>query len=62
FMLNGIAMRALMLVGSIFWVANNIASGSIGGTALGIVLIVVNLFTMFRMHAEVRNIRRAEHE
>lgn len=62
FMLNGIAMRALMLVGSIFWVANNIASGSIGGTALEIVLIVVNLFTMFRMHAEVRNIRRAEHE
>jgi hypothetical protein len=52
FMLNGIAMRALMLVGSLLWVANNIASGSIGGTALELVIIVVNLFTMSRMHAE----------
>ncbi|WP_225984982.1 YgjV family protein [Noviherbaspirillum aerium] len=52
FMLNGVAMRALMLVGSILWVANNIASGSIGGTALELVLIVVNIFTMFRLQAE----------
>lgn len=52
FMLDGIAMRALMLVGSLLWVANNIVSGSIGGTALELVLIVVNLFTMIRMHAE----------
>lgn len=52
FMLNGVAMRALMLVGSILWVANNIASGSIGGTALELVLIVVNIFTMFRLQVE----------
>lgn len=52
FMLSGIAMRALMLVGSILWVANNIVSGSIGGTALELVIIAVNAFTILRMHAE----------
>lgn len=47
--LQGIRMRALMMVGTLLWQVNNILSGSIGGTALEAVIVVTNGFTMWRM-------------
>lgn len=49
FLLQGIAMRMLMLCGTLLWVANNVIAGSIGGTALEVVIAVVNVVTMARM-------------
>lgn len=49
FLLRGIPMRLAMLCGTLFWVANNIVSGSIGGTALEIVIAIVNVTTILRM-------------
>ena len=49
FTLQGIPMRLLMLCGTGLWIANNLLSGSIGGTALEVVVAVVNLTTIMRM-------------
>jgi len=38
-----------MLCGTGLWVANNIVAGSIGGTALEIVIAAVNTTTIWRM-------------
>ncbi|MFN3862128.1 MAG: YgjV family protein [Roseateles sp.] len=52
FTLQGIPMRLLMLLGTGLWIANNVISGSIGGTALEIVIAAINLTTIVRMHRE----------
>lgn len=49
FLLQGVPMRLLMLCGTCLWIANNILSGSIGGTALEVVVALVNLTTIVRM-------------
>jgi len=49
FLLQGIAMRLLMLCGTLLWVANNIIAGSIGGTALEVVIACVNTVTILRL-------------
>ncbi|RZL04878.1 MAG: YgjV family protein, partial [Rubrivivax sp.] len=49
FTLQGIPMRLLMLCGTGLWIANNLIVGSIGGTALEIVIAVINLSTIARM-------------
>lgn len=49
FLLQGIAMRLLMLCGTLLWIANNLLTGSIGGTALELVVALVNLATLWRM-------------
>ncbi len=51
FLLNGIPMRLGMLAGTSLWIANNILSGSIGGTALEIVIALTNIFTIYRFRA-----------
>lgn len=56
FTLQGVPMRLLMLCGTGLWIANNLIAGSIGGTALEVVVAVVNLTTIARM---VRDGRRA---
>jgi hypothetical protein len=38
-----------MLCGTCLWIANNIIAGSIGGTALEIVIALVNATTIWRM-------------
>ena len=50
FLLRGIQMRLLMLCGTGLWIANNVIAGSIGGTALEIVVAIVNVSTIVRMH------------
>jgi hypothetical protein len=54
FLLKGVPMRLLMLCGTGCWVANNIIVGSIGGTALEVIVGIVNLVTIARMVREER--------
>lgn len=49
FLLQGIPMRLVMLCGTALWIANNILAGSIGGTALEVVVAVVNASTIVRL-------------
>jgi hypothetical protein len=49
FLLRGIPMRLAMLGGTFLWIANNVIAGSIGGTALEIVIALVNGTTIWRM-------------
>jgi hypothetical protein len=49
FTLQGVPMRLLMLCGTGLWVANNVIVGSIGGTALEVVIAAINLTTIARM-------------
>jgi hypothetical protein len=50
FLLQGIAMRLVMLCGTCLWIANNLITGSIGGTALELVVAAVNLGTVWRLY------------
>lgn len=52
FLLQGVAMRLVMLCGTFLWVANNLVSGSIGGSALEIVIACVNMRTIWLMIRE----------
>jgi len=54
FLLQGIPMRLLMLCGTCLWIANNAISGSIGGTALEVVIAGVNTMTIRRMMREAK--------
>jgi hypothetical protein len=49
FFMRGIRMRLVLLVSTLLWLANNILSGSIGGTALEATIATVNLLTVTRM-------------
>ncbi|GAA5171161.1 YgjV family protein [Viridibacterium curvum] len=52
FFLSGIRMRLLMLVGTGLWVVNNILSGSYGGTALELVILSTNCWTIWRLRRD----------
>jgi hypothetical protein len=54
FLLRGVPMRLAMLCGTCLWIANNIVAGSIGGTALEIVIALVNATTIWRMARAAR--------
>ena len=58
FTLQGIAMRLVMLCGTGLWIANNLIAGSIGGTALELVVAAVNLATILRLAREARGLSR----
>jgi hypothetical protein len=49
FLLQGIAMRLVMLAGTLCWVANNLIVGSVGGTLLELVVAGVNALTIWRL-------------
>lgn len=49
FLLSGLHMRVLMMVGTLLWVANNLIVGSIGGAALEIVIALTNGWTIWRL-------------
>ncbi|MFZ2988212.1 YgjV family protein, partial [Ideonella sp.] len=49
FFLQGRPMRALMLVGTLLWLINNLAVGSIGGSLLEACLALTSLWTIWRM-------------
>ena len=54
FLLQGVPMRLVMLGGTGLWIANNLITGSIGGTALELVVAVVNIVTIVRMARAAR--------
>lgn len=54
FLLDGIKMRMVMLVGTSLWIVNNVLSGSIGGTALEVVIAITNLYTIYKMRVTSR--------
>lgn len=60
FLLQGIPMRLAMLCGTGLWVANNLVSGSIGGSALEIVIAAVNTRTIWLMAREARAARSVQ--
>ena len=49
FLLQGIPMRLVMLCGTGLWIANNLIVGSIGGTALEVLVPAVNATTIVRL-------------
>jgi len=59
FLLTGVRMRIVMLFGTFLWIANNIISGSIGGTALECVILAVNSHTIWRMRREAQQLSGA---
>lgn len=54
FLLDGVRMRVVMLLGTSLWIANNLIAGSIGGSALEIVILCVNSHTIWRMRRDAR--------
>jgi hypothetical protein len=54
FLLQGVPMRLVMLLGTCLWIANNVIAGSVGGTALEVVVAVVNVVTIGRMLVRAR--------
>ncbi len=49
FLFQGIAMRLVLLIAATLWLINTILIGSIGGTALEILIISANLTTIWRL-------------
>jgi hypothetical protein len=49
FTLRGIPFRCVLLASTLLWLANNILTGSIGGTILELANALINLTTMLRM-------------
>lgn len=49
FRLDGMRLRIGMLIATLLWIANNILSGSIGGTAMECSIALVNGFTIVKM-------------
>jgi len=45
-----------MLCGTILWIVNNVIAGSVGGTALEVVIAAVNLMTIRRMLRDARGV------
>lgn len=49
FFQSGVHMRALMLLGTLCWLVNNLLIGSIGGSVLEAVIALTNGLTIWRM-------------
>jgi hypothetical protein len=49
FLMRGVRMRMVLLVSTLCWLANNILSGSIGGTLLEFTIATANIVTVTRM-------------
>ncbi len=49
FTLKGVPFRAMLLASTLLWLANNVITGSIGGTVLEVANATLNITTMIRM-------------
>lgn len=49
FLMTGIRMRLTILVATLLWLANNVLSGSIGGTVLELLIALANISTIVRV-------------
>ncbi|MFT3734155.1 MAG: YgjV family protein [Rhodocyclaceae bacterium] len=52
FLFSGITMRLLMLTATFLWLANNILSGSIGGTLLEACIALSNGYTIWQLRRD----------
>ena len=52
FRLEGLHLRYGMLVATLLWLGNNILTGSIGGTAMEVVITIVSCVTIFRLRRD----------
>ncbi|WP_175577579.1 YgjV family protein [Photobacterium proteolyticum] len=52
FMLDGIRLRQGLLAGSLLWLCNNIALGSIGGSMLEFFSATMNAVTLYRLYGD----------
>ena len=52
FLMHGISMRLALLTSTLLWLANNLYSGSIGGSVLETTVVVVNVSTILRLRKE----------
>jgi len=52
FLLRGVLMRMILLVCTLLWLANNVLSGSVGGTVLEAIIAIANLTTIVRLLLE----------
>ena len=59
FTLQGLVLRVVLLFATLFWLANNILSGSVGGMALETLIALVNVTTILRMVGERKRLRSA---
>jgi hypothetical protein len=59
FLMEGVRMRLAMLCGTGLWIVNNVIAGSVGGTALEVVIAVVNILTIRRMVRDARALETA---
>jgi len=49
FTLRGVPFRCVLLASTLLWLANNVITGSIGGTMLELANAIINISTMVRM-------------
>ena len=49
FSMRGIPFRLVLLASTLLWLANNIATGSIGGTILEVINATINISTIIRL-------------
>ena len=49
FTMRGIPFRCVLLASTLLWLANNVLTGSIGGTILELANVVINISTMLRL-------------
>jgi hypothetical protein len=60
FLMEGVRMRVAMLCGTALWIVNNMIAGSVGGTALELVIAAVNVVTIRRMLRDARDAEEAQ--
>lgn len=56
----GLSLRTGMLCATLLWLANNILSGSIGGTAMESVIAVISCVTIYRLLLDARRAAAAQ--
>jgi hypothetical protein len=49
FTMRGVPFRSVLLASTLLWLANNILTGSVGGTLLELANATVNISTIIRM-------------
>jgi hypothetical protein len=50
FFLQGIRLRLGLFCATLLWLVNNILTGSIGGTAMELVIAIISCITIFRLY------------
>jgi hypothetical protein len=60
--MQGIPFRVVLLSSTLLWLANNIITGSIGGTVLEVANAAINIWTMIRMAKSAPDVLSSQDE